>query len=89
MLLVDTGTWTTRSQVSTLVRTRPGVTIEAGAQETHGLTAEDCARYGVDPDVAVRLFLELYDRADVVVAHNLAFDAAVMEAALGRTRSLR
>ena len=50
--------------------------------------AEDCARYGVDPDVAVRLFLEMYGRADVVVAHNLAFDAAVMEAALGRARSL-
>ena len=88
MLLVDTGTWTTRSQISMLVRTRPGVTIEAGAQDTHGISAEDCGRYGVDPDVAMRLFLELYGRADVVVAHNLQFDAAVMEAALGRTSSL-
>jgi len=88
MLLVDTGTWTARARVSTLVRIRPGVTIEAGAQDTHGISAEDCGRYGVDPDVAMRLFLELYGRADVVVAHNLQFDAAVMEAALGRTSSL-
>ena len=88
MLLVDTQTWQTRSQVSTLVQTRPGVTIEPGAQETHGISSEDCRRYGVDPDVAVRMFLELYERADVVVAHNLSFDAAVMEAALGRTSAL-
>ena len=88
MLLVDTGTWTTRSQMSMLVQTRPGVTIEAGAQDTHGISAEDCGRCGVDPDVAMRLFLELYGRADVVVAHNLQFDAAVMEAALGRTAAL-
>ena len=88
MLLVETGTWTTRSQISMLVQTRPGVTIEAGAQETHGISAEECGRYGVDPDVAMRLFLELYGRADVVVAHNLQFDAAVMEAALGRTAAL-
>ena len=71
-----------------LVQTRPGVTIEPGAQETHGISSEDCRRYGVDPDFAVRMFLELYERADVVVAHNLSFDAAVMEAALGRTSAL-
>lgn len=88
MLLVDTKTWETRSQVSMLVRTRPGVTIERGAEDTHGISLEDCRRYGVDPDIAVRMFLELYERADVVVAHNLSFDAAVMEAALGRTRAL-
>ena len=88
MLLVDTDTWQTRSQVSMLVQSRPGVTIEPGAQETHGISSEDCQRYGVDPDVAIRMFLELYERADVVVAHNLTFDAAVMEAALGRTRAL-
>ena len=88
MLLVDTGTWTARAQISTLVRTRPGVKIEAGARDTHGLSAEDCGRYGVGPDAAARLFLELYGRADVVVAHNLQFDAAVMEAALGRSAAL-
>ena len=88
MLLVDTQTWQTRSQVSMLVQSRPGVTIEPGAQETHGISSEDCRRYGVDPDVAIRMFLGLYERADIVVAHNLSFDAAVMEAALGRTRAL-
>lgn len=88
MLLVDTETWQTRSQVSMLVQSRPGVTIEPGAEETHGISSEDCRRYGVHPDVAVSLFLDLYERADIIVAHNLTFDAAVMEAALGRTRAL-
>jgi len=54
----------------------------------HGVSAEDCLRFGVAADTAASLFLDACRRADVLVAHNVRFDAVVMEAALSRSSSL-
>ncbi len=84
MLLVDCRTWEPRARHSTLVRLGEGVTIDPGAKEAHGISEEDCARYGVDPIVACSLFNQACMQADIIVAHNLSFDASIMKTALYR-----
>jgi len=67
-----------------LVKLGEGVRIEAGAKEAHGISEEDCARYGVVPTVACSLFNQLCIQADVIVAHNMSFDRSIMLTALYR-----
>jgi DNA polymerase-3 subunit epsilon len=84
MLLVETGSWRLRARHSTLVRLAEGVSIEAGAREAHGISEEECARFGVAPIVACSLFNQLCLQADLIVAHNMSFDRSVMLTALHR-----
>jgi DNA polymerase III epsilon subunit-like protein len=84
MLLVDTADWKPRMRTSLLVQLNEGVRIDPGAQEAHGISAEDCARYGVVPMVACSLFNQACLQADVIVAHNLSFDVSIMKTALHR-----
>jgi len=87
MILVDTDTWKTKSEMCVLVQLRENVSIEPGAQAVHNISAEECQEYGVDPSTAALLFSNLYHQADVLVAHNLDFDASVMETALYRSNN--
>ena len=84
MLLVDTVDWQPRARHSTLVQLAEGVSIDPGAREAHGISEEDCARYGVAPIVACSLFNQACMQADIIVAHNLAFDVSIMKTALFR-----
>jgi len=84
MILVDTADWGVRSRHSTLVRLGEAVRIEPGAREAHGISEEDCARFGVAPAVACSLFNQLCMQADGIVAHNMSFDRSVMLTALHR-----
>lgn len=47
----------------------------------HGVSTGLAKRTGVNLDTAVNVFLDLVDVADVVVAHNIAFDRIIMERA--------
>ena len=87
MILVDTSNWNTKAQLSMLVKLREGITIDEGAESTHGISSEQCNRFGVSPDTAVDIFSDLYQQSDIIVAHNLQFDSIVMEAALHRSTS--
>lgn len=84
MLLVDCRTWEPRARHSMLVTLADGVTIDPGAKAAHGISEEDCARYGVAPIVACSLFNQVCMQADIIVAHNLSFDASIMKTALYR-----
>ena len=84
MLLVETEDWTPRARHSMLVKLPEGARIEEGAKQAHGISEEDCALYGVPLMVAVSLFNQLCLQADMVVAHNLAFDRSIMQTALHR-----
>ena len=86
MLLVDTDDWRVHARHSLLVRLDRGVEVPAGAAAVHGITVEESGRFGVSQTQACSLFLELCAQADVVVAHNLSFDASVMNTALARRR---
>lgn len=55
-----------------------GWTIPGEAQAVHGLSTEHCARYGLDLGLALVLLNDLVRVADVIVAHNLEYDDAVL-----------
>ena len=55
-----------------------GWEISPGATVIHGITKEIATDFGVHFITAVEIFLDYVNNADVVVAHNLAFDATVM-----------
>lgn len=71
-------------QVSYLVQLGHDVTVSPHAQQVHGISAEDCLRFGVSATQVAQLFYDTAQRADFLVAHNLAFDAKVMEAFVHR-----
>lgn len=62
----------------------PGVAIPDGAARVHGITNEVAARCGVPAAVAVKTFANLLAAADVLVAHNIKFDAALLDTAYAR-----
>ncbi|MCB9726205.1 MAG: 3'-5' exonuclease [Spirochaetaceae bacterium] len=84
MMLVETADWTPRARTSMLVKLPEGARIDPGAQEAHGISEEDCARYGIESVVACSLFNQACLQADIIVAHNLSFDASIMKTALFR-----
>jgi len=84
MLLVDRDDWSILCRVSLLVQLAEGVKIDPEAEATHGISAEMCGRFGVQPIVAVSLFNQLCMQADIIVAHNISFDESVMRTALHR-----
>lgn len=84
MLLVETDDWSPRARHAMLVHLADGVSIEAGARKAHGISEEDCQRYGVPPMVAGSLFNQLCLQADLLVAHNIAFDRIIMQTVLHR-----
>jgi DNA polymerase III subunit epsilon len=84
MLLVETEDWMARARHSMLVKLPEGVTIEEGARKAHGISEEDCQKYGVPAVVAGSLFNQLCLQADLIVAHNMAFDRSIMLTALHR-----
>lgn len=63
-----------------------GFTIPAEASAIHGITHELAVECGVPLSVALRSFDHLCSRAEVVVAHNIEFDALVTDAACYRAR---
>jgi DNA polymerase-3 subunit epsilon len=61
-----------------------GVDIPAGASNVHGITNEKAVQFGVSAEFALNAFSHLYQRTDLVCAHNIKFDRGVMEAAIAR-----
>ncbi len=69
------------------------VTIPERASSVHGITNEKAVQFGVSAEFALSAFTYLYQRSDVVCAHNIKFDKGVLEVAIarhyGRTMPLR
>jgi DNA polymerase-3 subunit epsilon len=55
--------------------------ISPGAQAIHKITKEMADEYGIHLVTAVENFLDCVEAAQIVVAHNMAFDAVVMQRA--------
>jgi len=62
------------------------IEIEPAAERVHGISNRDRAGFGIEHGTALDVFEDLCRAADVVVGHNLRFDAIVMEAAFYRGR---
>lgn len=60
------------------------VTIPESASSVHGITDDVAAKLGVSSEFALGLFTHLYQRADIVCAHNIKFDRGVIEVAIAR-----
>lgn len=56
--------------------------IPAEATAIHGITTEQAGRYGIGVHQALQAFLSLWARADMRIAHNERFDAAIIHSAL-------
>lgn len=70
------------SQVSVIVDCP--VSIPDQASSVHGIDNHRSAQLGVKPETAVGLYNFMASRADLVVAHNIKFDSAIMRTACVR-----
>lgn len=61
-----------------------GVEIPERAAAVHGITTEKAVQFGVSPTSAFSLFAHFHQRADIIIAHNIKFDKAVIETAMTR-----
>lgn len=61
-----------------------GWTIPGEVAAIHGTDTEKAMRCGVREEIAVVLFRDMVDRADLVVAHNVSFDEKIMRIACAR-----
>lgn len=62
----------------------PGVAIPEKAAAVHGITTERAVQFGCSVDFALSAFTHLYQRADLLCAHNAKFDKGVTEVAIAR-----
>lgn len=79
---------TERASFSILVQPPEGGIPQAAAA-VHGISTEIAQRCGVSNARAVAMWDELAGRADMLVAHNIRFDLAVMSSAWRRVLSAR
>ncbi|MEO6488035.1 MAG: 3'-5' exonuclease [Thermoanaerobaculia bacterium] len=73
-----------RSRFSSLVRP-VGFAISVGAQNVHGITTAEATRNGVSLSSVLDKLAEALTRVNVVIAHNIDFDATVLSAEFLRT----
>lgn len=62
----------------------PGIAIPERAAAVHGITTVKAVQFGVSAEFALSAFTHLYQRADLVCAHNIKFDKGIMEVAIAR-----
>lgn len=62
----------------------PDVMIPERAAAVHGITDAKAIQFGVSAEFALGAFTHLYQRADLVCAHNIKFDKGILEVAIAR-----
>lgn len=67
---------------------RPPVPIPEGVSKVHGITDAVALAYGVPARAALGAFLRLLAHADVVAAHNAAFDVSLVEMGCARSEGV-
>lgn len=65
------------AEINVLIRA-DGRKISDDAARTHQITTEESERLGVKEDIAARVFVELWENADLLVAHNYSFDSYIL-----------
>lgn len=60
------------------------VEIPERAAAVHGITTEKAIAFGVSSEFALSAFTHLYQRADLICAHNIKFDKGILEVAISR-----
>lgn len=62
----------------------PGIEISEEVSKIHGITTAMARKFGMGIGSAISIFMHLYEDADLLVAHNIKFDAQVLESAIVR-----
>ena len=70
------------AQLSIIVNS--DVDIPSEAANVHGITTETARQFGSPVAVALAPFMHFWHIADLVVAHNYAFDAFILKTAISR-----
>ncbi|PJK07956.1 hypothetical protein CO610_07270 [Lysobacteraceae bacterium NML95-0200] len=79
--LVDANTRETVQEINLLIAPDDWeIPIQATA--IHGITTEHAKQFGISTHQALQAFLSLWARADMRIAHNETFDAAIIHSAL-------
>lgn len=87
-ILQDSTSRRVLAEMNLLLKLPEGIKPDQRAVEVHKITPEMCEEFGVYPETALKLFDVMLKKAEIVVAHNLAFDALVYEAATLRSTFL-
>lgn len=82
-LLIDPDTRTERAAIDLLVAPDDW-TIPEEISKIHGISTETARQSGVSERVVTDLFLDLQERANLEVAHNVSFDRRIMRIAMRR-----
>lgn len=69
---------------SLIVDPGAGIPIPKGASDVHGITRERADQFGISRRFALIAFGHLYQRCDLLVAHNIKFDKGLIETAMSR-----
>lgn len=76
LLMMDTVRKVPLKKVSVIVDVK--IPIPAQATETHGITNEMSAKFGIQCKTAIHLFRHFAERSDRMVAHNKNFDLRLL-----------
>lgn len=77
-LLLDEA-FRTKAELNLLLDWKVDYEIHPKAFEAHGITREDCAKYGTEPGRAFELLASLRARARLSIAHNIKFDLKLID----------
>lgn len=64
--------------INTLVKPGDGATLHPKAFEAHGISLEQAANEGVDPEGLTNEFVDMAGNARLIVGHNVGFDVRIM-----------
>lgn len=72
-----------------LVKSEGKWTISQGAQAAHGISQQDCDKYGEQISLIMPLFYAAFMNAKKVVAHNIRFDSQLIDIELNNHDTLK
>lgn len=61
-----------------------GIDIPDEATAVHGITTEDCAKFGVFQQAALDLLANFVVQSTIIIGHNIAFDMKMIRLAYGK-----
>lgn len=67
-----------RACFNSLVRLPSSVKIHEGAKGAHGISEDDCEKYGAPIEEVLPLFLDRFSNCSTLVAHNIKFDRQLL-----------
>ena len=81
-----TSKWVETNRISVLMRP-DGWVPRAGAEKVHGLTADICEQFGLRPNVAIALFMDMVRSTKEIASWGLPFHSAVINIEINRLKA--